>query len=415
VVSRKRALGDLWSRLVKYFPEHQIYLRTNGKVRFLTLPSGFQVALCGLALIVVGWMTLATWTYFRENTRLAAKDAKLDAMRGQVKAMASDLDVLQRDIIEQAETLEARQELLQSVLEQGLGDGLVPVEAQDSPDSAAQPAAPADDGDSARQESREERKAALEHAQAAPGQLAALYQSRYARIAQSQEAVAEKLLDVTQHEFRLVKTALAGLHLNPEHFLRSQRSPTQAMGGPFIPATLRSATPAANETTDAVDQLLDEWQRLLYIRHALLSVPALVPVDHYFVSSNYGRRRDPMTNGWAMHSGIDLAAWYGTKVKAATDGVVVRAGYMSGYGRMVEIDHGNGFKTRYGHLRKVLVKKGQTLSIGDIIGESGNTGRSTGPHLHYEIWLNGKPVDPKPYIEASDHVLKIQRRSNASG
>lgn len=408
MLSHRLALGELWSRVIKYFPEHQIYLRTNGKVRFLTLPSGIQLGLCTLALMMVGWMTLATWNYFHENIRLAAKEEKLDEMRGHIEALSTDLDVLQRDIIEQAESLEARQSLLQTVLEQGLAEGLVDLDLikSEAPQAADTPPA---------EEAEKERSAALDAPDAGPGQLARLYQRRYDQIADSQQTIAEMLLGLAQMEFSTVEDTLASLNLSMTHFLDSDGDPRNNVGGPFIPAALHDFSfNGQHGESGPIEQLLDEWQQLLYIRHAMLSVPALVPVDHYFVSSNFGKRRDPMTKHWAVHSGIDLAAWYGTKVKAATDGVATRAGYMAGYGRMVEIDHGNGFKTRYGHLRKVLVKKGQKIAIGDIIGESGNTGRSTGPHLHYEVWFNGKPVDPKPYIEASDHVLKIQRRPSAS-
>ncbi len=402
MVSRTRALGDLWSRLLKYFPEHQIYLRTNGKVRFVTLPSGLQMGLSAIALAMVGWMTVATWNYFNENIRLAAKEAKLLEMRGHIEALSSDLQSLQTDIIEQAATLEARQSLLQSVLEQGLGESL---EGLDLIEQPQQPETK--DG---------EKSAALDAVLApSPGQVAAGFERRYQSLAQSQQRLASALVNVAQSEIDSVEQTLSSLNLSLAHFLDADGVAGNNVGGPFIPASAQEVDLASISEGDPVEQMLEEWKQLLLVRHAMLSVPALVPVDNYFVSSHFGKRRDPISKRWAMHSGIDLAAWYGTKIMAATDGHVTRAGYIAGYGRMVEIDHGNGFKTRYGHMRKVLVKKGQKVAIGDTIGESGNTGRSTGPHLHYEVWFNGKPVDPKPYIEASEHVLKIQRRPADNG
>ena len=119
------------------------------------------------------------------------------------------------------------------------------------------------------------------------------------------------------------------------------------------------------------------------------------------ISSPFGYRADPFLGQPALHPGVDLVQPYGAEIKATAVGRVVHAGPMGGYGNCVEIDHGNGISTRFGHMSEVLVEEGQTVSIGDTIGRIGSTGRSTGPHLHYEVRVDGEPVDPERFLTAA--------------
>lgn len=130
-------------------------------------------------------------------------------------------------------------------------------------------------------------------------------------------------------------------------------------------------------------------------------IPAITPIDanKYWVSSPFGYRSDPFTASKTFHSGIDLAAWRGTPIHASAKGKVVFAKMSyGGYGNLVKIDHGNGIITKYAHMHEISVKKGDIVERGQKIGKVGSTGRSTGPHLHYEITLFDKPVNPIPYM-----------------
>jgi murein DD-endopeptidase MepM/ murein hydrolase activator NlpD len=129
----------------------------------------------------------------------------------------------------------------------------------------------------------------------------------------------------------------------------------------------------------------------------LSAMPSIWPA-HGWVTSGFGTRVDPFTGERSMHEGLDIASQEGTKVHAPADGSVVYAGLHGGYGNVVVIDHGFGVNTRYGHLSEIYVKVGQKVHRGQIIGAIGNTGRSTGPHLHYEVRVNGIPVDPRKFI-----------------
>ena len=140
---------------------------------------------------------------------------------------------------------------------------------------------------------------------------------------------------------------------------------------------------------------------LTYDREVMRTVPVGKPVLNYHVSSTFGHRSDPFNQKSAAHKGLDLASHRGNVVRVMADGKVTRSEWVTGYGNLLEIDHGNGFKTKYAHLNKMYVKKGQNVSRGAEIGEVGSTGRSTGPHLHYEVLYNGINVDPMAFIVAN--------------
>ena len=137
------------------------------------------------------------------------------------------------------------------------------------------------------------------------------------------------------------------------------------------------------------------------MREMIKAVPIGKPISNYHISSTFGHRSDPFNNKSATHKGLDMASHKGNIIRVCADGKVTRAKWMTGYGQILEIDHGNGFKTKYAHLNKMYVKKGQNVLKGDKIGEVGSTGRSTGPHLHYEVLFNGINVDPGAFITAN--------------
>lgn len=152
-------------------------------------------------------------------------------------------------------------------------------------------------------------------------------------------------------------------------------------------------------------RLSQDWQQ---VQQLLDCAPLIAPVDYYNLTSRFGDRKDPFTNRPSWHDGVDLGAWPGTKVRATAPGVVRHAGNKGGYGRLVVVDHGCGIQTLYGHLKSVSVKKGQQVSYRDVVGAVGSSGRSTGPHVHYEIRIHDKTVDPYEFIEAGRYVFKEQ-------
>jgi len=132
--------------------------------------------------------------------------------------------------------------------------------------------------------------------------------------------------------------------------------------------------------------------------------PSSTPLSSTYVSAPFGNRIDPINGGHEFHKGIDLNGETGDPIHAAADGIVMRADFDSGgYGNVVDIDHGNGYATRYGHCSKLLVKVGDLVHAGDVIAKVGSTGHSTGSHLHFEVWINGAPVNPQPYLSKIGH------------
>ena len=157
---------------------------------------------------------------------------------------------------------------------------------------------------------------------------------------------------------------------------------------------------AATEFENSISNLDLALDKFEHVKALALKLPFANPAPNRKITSLFGNRIDPFFGKLAMHAGIDFRQKTGSKVRATGAGTVVHAGLAGGYGIMVEIDHGNGITTRYGHLSKVLVKEGDVIAAGDLIALSGSTGRSTGPHLHYEVRRNGVAVDPIRFLNA---------------
>jgi murein DD-endopeptidase MepM/ murein hydrolase activator NlpD len=167
-------------------------------------------------------------------------------------------------------------------------------------------------------------------------------------------------------------------------------------------------------------QLFASWKKLdtpgagtIGTMQPAISVPSIAPVQGFRLSSTYGEREHPVLGGVRMHKGLDLAAPSGTPVLAPADGVVEKASWFSSYGNFIEIAHGGNMETRYGHLSGYNVVAGQHVHKGDVIGYVGSTGRSTGPHLHYEVRIGGQAVDPTPYLQTG--TLAVAANATAVG
>jgi len=165
-----------------------------------------------------------------------------------------------------------------------------------------------------------------------------------------------------------------------------------AVGGPFV---------AVGSNKGA--QLPDEQ-----VAKLMKTLPLTAPLDKYTFESPFGVRHDPFNGRAAMHTGVDLSGPYKTPVMSTAPGTVVFAGYSTGYGKLVEIDHGNGIHTKYGHLNRILVNVGQKIGKHSPIGLLGSTGRSTGPHVHYEVVVNGTPQDPEKFLEAGKSPILVK-------
>ena len=194
---------------------------------------------------------------------------------------------------------------------------------------------------------------------------------------------------------------------NAQSLKKSELNTKQGnMGGPFISSKpmsepdLQAAILALTEAVDIRDDYLSSLEAKILQKSVLKDMlPNSSPVDAAFNSSSYGWRTDPFNGDKAFHEGLDFTANMGTAIKAAADGIVTTAEQTPDYGKIVKINHGSGLETRYAHASKLLVKPGERVVKGQIVAQVGSTGRSTGPHLHYEIRLNGNSLDPRRYLQ----------------
>lgn len=162
-------------------------------------------------------------------------------------------------------------------------------------------------------------------------------------------------------------------------------------------------------------QLFMSWKKLDSIADTAIAVPSDKPVKSAAFMSAYGNRRDPFEGHTKMHQGIDLAAPLGTPIYATADGVISEAGWNSGgYGNLIKVSHGKGIETRYAHLSSVAVRSGQRVRRGELIGRMGSTGRSTGSHLHYEVRIEGRAVNPIPFMRSTDYLVAMRSRANSA-
>jgi len=186
--------------------------------------------------------------------------------------------------------------------------------------------------------------------------------------------------------------------------------PATAMGGPLVAASSTEAT-ADLKADQQFRSLFNSWKKLDGPQQGAIAIPSVQPVAKLNFTSNFGIRSDPFRGTAAMHAGVDIPGPVGTPVYATADGIVDHAERSGGYGNMVEIDHGKGIATRYGHLSRILVASGTRVTRGQLIALMGSTGRSTGPHLHYEVRIDGHAVNPVPFLTSADYLLAAQDRA----
>ena len=356
----------------RYFPEHQIYLRSGGSVRLIKIGTRVQLMAAGTAAIVALWMGAATINMVATSDTdelLVAKQAELARMERQVAAMKADVTDLQGDVLTTAQRIEQRQAFLAGLLS---GKADLNQLAAMLPKAGAAVAAHADP----------------QHASLlAP----------FAKLEREQLAFVEQAAAAAEARYRDTQALIRRLGLEPGRFVGQS---SFAMGGPLEPT---NAEPQ-------FQQLFLNWKKVDQLETALTSLPSLHPVKRVSYTSSFGVRYDPFNGNTAMHAGVDLAGPVGEPIYAAADGVVHTAGWGGAYGNMIDIGHGRGIATRYGHMSRLLVRAGDRVKKGEVIGRMGSTGRSTGSHLHYEVRIDGRAVNPMPFLRASDMVLAIQSR-----
>lgn len=292
-------------------------------------------------------------------------EAKLDALRHELASMQVKVDRIKHAAEVHAARIEQRQALIAAVLSGARNTNL----ALNTPTlDAATTAAAADV------------VAPLTRAEA-----------RQAALAVRVRYVAEQRYLRTADHFRR-------LGLAPERIIAQG-----GVGGPYEPVNTTQTVPEANADAQ-FRSLFMTWKKLETLEKAVIAIPATQPVTNVTFSSLFGVRSDPFRGTAAMHAGIDIPGAVGTPIYATADGIVGRAERSGGYGNLVEINHGRGIATRYGHLSKILVTPNMRVTRGQLIALMGSTGRSTGSHLHYEVRIDGQAVNPMPFLQTADYL-----------
>lgn len=412
-------------RLVnRILPRRQIVIRTGGRLTHRNFSQGGQAALLlGSAAFAV-WAGYATVNYLRHDAVISDKNERITLYRSLLAEVAEyrerfqllagdmkDNHTLMLDLIERsaalqhtlnsgarAETGESRSvRRTRSELQGRLLDA-----GRDLEDLAGRNFALHDEFMDTETDLRNQlgkRGEALLDASEAASRALSL-ERELDRLRTSRHGVFARLVESAQDTIAGLERTVALTGLDAADFLPHSAS---AQGGPFSPADVGDDGEGAYDLAKLnlqIDHVND-------LNALLSSLPLATPLDAFSLSSSFGKRRDPFNGRWAMHYGMDMTAPYKSKVLATAPGVVTFAGWRGKYGKLVEIDHGYGVISRYGHLQKISVKKGQTVKFRDTVGLLGNTGRSTGAHLHYEISHNGNPLNPIRFISAGRHVFKV--------
>jgi murein DD-endopeptidase MepM/ murein hydrolase activator NlpD len=396
-------------------------------------PVAFWI-IVGTLVVMAGWSAVtATYFAFRDDvlTRLLARQAQMQFayedriadLRGQVDRLAGRQLLDQEQFEGKLEAMARRQAVLESrsAALATLPDTAPTGSIKSTPRGAAAPAiaapavlapqampkpspindtvilvAPPDR--EARLESRPLPGGGLRIAAGGNGIEATLarLQTSLDRIEAGQMSTLNNLEEGYDAKARRIRRVLGDLGLEADKL--PLKGPPNAMGGPFVPGKLRAEGAAFERQLFRINTARGQVDRLT---RALATVPVRKPLPGEIdTSSGFGMRMDPFLRTPAMHTGIDFRGETGEPIRATASGTVTHTGWSGGYGKMVEIDHGNGLSTRYGHLTAIDVEVGQTVRIGQVVGRLGSTGRSTGPHLHYETRIDGEAVDPQRFLRA---------------
>ncbi|MCC6828821.1 MAG: M23 family metallopeptidase [Novosphingobium sp.] len=363
-------------------------MRSQGRVRFIKISSRLQIgAAAVVALLLLVWlvtmatMAIAQFTATRDRLALLDREAKVATAESRVSSYRKDLRAIATD-------LDKRQDFMEKMIEAHVGD--LPATSQAGETVS----------DSSSEAARTVRKVSAAMPEAAG----------LARVEARQLAFVEGLTRLADRRAARAAQAIRSLGLNPGAMV-AVLNDRSAQGGPLI----KLSTEANGMLDPRFQRLGLSLARMNVLERGLAGIPQVLPASLEFISSGFGYRADPFTGGGAFHAGLDFRGPIGAPIFAAAKGVVSFAGVRQGYGNCIEIDHGNGLMTRYAHMSAFRARIGQPVDAGAVIGAIGSTGRSTGPHLHFEVRINDRPVNPRPFLEAAPHVLEEARDLGAHG
>ncbi|WP_309623606.1 peptidoglycan DD-metalloendopeptidase family protein [Novosphingobium sp.] len=385
---KNATVGRVSARLRSWFPDREFFMRSEGQVRFIKISARTQMIAAGaVAAFVLIWaltmaaMAISGYLSQRDRLSLLDREAKVTTAESRVNAYRGDLG-------RQVGDMNRRQDFIEKTVQAHMGD--LPKDAQAGEtvsDSASEAAATI-------------KKVSLAVPEAA----------ELAGIEARQLAFIEGLTRIADRRSAAAEAKLASLGISSAIALAALDD-KDAQGGPLI----LMATAADGSIDPRFQRFGLSLARMDALERSVAGLPQVLPANLEYISSGFGFRANPFTGGGGeFHPGLDFKGPYGAPIYAAAPGTVSFVGVRSGYGNCVEIDHGNGLVTRYAHMSRFRAVQGSRVGAGDVIGLIGSTGRSTGPHLHFEVRINDRPVNPRPFLEAAPDVLQEARGAHAA-
>jgi murein DD-endopeptidase MepM/ murein hydrolase activator NlpD len=372
------------ARLRSWFPEREFFMRSEGHVRFIRISSRLQMrAAAGLGALALAWVVTMAWAGVAS---LVASWHHADLMHREaaVASAESRVAAYRANVGKVADDIARRQAFIETMVKTHVGD--LPADGKAGETVS---------------DSRAEAAKTVDKVSAAIPEAAPL-----ARIEARQLGFVERLTRLADRRSAAAEAAIRKLGLDPAPMLASLDD-RSAEGGPAFALT----TSADGSIDPRFERLGLSLSRMDALRRGLEGIPQVLPASLQYISSGFGFRANPFGGrGGEFHPGLDFKGPWGAPIYAAARGTVSFVGQRSGYGNVIEISHGNGMVTRYAHMSRFASRIGQEVAPGDVIGAIGSTGRSTGPHLHFEVRINGRAVNPRPFLEAGPHVLKEARR-----
>lgn len=398
--SKKKAFKAKYSDDKAFFSDKEIIFRSRGRTKVFNISSKAQVIFLTLFVLISFWSVYSYYIYNKSGTIISIKDKELGETREAYVELMTDFTTLHKNIITVMESLDNTAGKNTRDMELYKNQAKV---VEDKIKQITEEVAWADTDKISEKanisEALLQRDIATSERDVLKRQLQDLADD-VEEIKKAEMAVLKRVEEVAGSEVLKIKNAISsvnkplkskGLYFNP---LANRKTDNQ--GGPYIPVLKEVKDKEIQGKMLSAMATLDDWE---YYREVAKYVPIGKPVWSYWLTSKFGTRNDPFKNSQAIHKGLDMASRTGNKIKVKAKGKVTRAEFHKAYGNLVEVDHGNGFTTKYAHMHKLYVKKGDYVEIDDTLGEVGSTGRSTGPHLHYEILFRGKNVDPLQFVK----------------
>jgi len=432
----KESWAERWHRyLDAIFPERQLHIRTDGDVKFIKVSQIFQLCVAVVFLGIASWVTFASAKFVLHQSVVASMGNQVSNAHLAYRSLLSEVANYQKKFVTLTKDLERNYKLMLGLVEQNasLQQNLHSVTNElVSTDTERKQVISARKTLKGKLNTIENEMSSLAHHNfSLKGNLSSIetdlqtallernealfktqrqdqslkeLKDRLASLQESQQDSVLRLSENTLEQISDMEKVIKLSGLDVKKVLKASNKLPRGQGGPFIPVKT-DGQPAGDlkANLDNLDAMLNHSKNL---KGVLQRIPLVAPLKSYYITSGYGKRRDPINTRWAAHYGLDLGSPVKSSVYATAPGVVTFVGWKGNFGRLVEISHGSGIKTRYGHLHKTLVKRGQKIKFHQKIGLLGSTGRSTGAHLHYEILFKKRSKNPMKFIKAGRYVFQ---------